>query len=95
MKEFDAEQLFRECARERQRKGAIVLPVSLDLESAMMLIANLQLALRHPGNNGRSARLAREVIDGLIERIEKLGYVANARVARLGDNPECDEVRRQ
>lgn len=43
--------------------------IQLDPESALSVIGNLQLALRHPGNTGIAADIAKELIDGLIERL--------------------------
>jgi hypothetical protein len=68
-----------------------ILPVHLDVTSALSLIGNLQLALRHPANKGPSAAIARRVIDGLIEKLNTVGLTATAEVARLGDNAAYDE----
>ena len=82
---------------ERERLGGELFPVFafvlLDLDSALCLVGNLQLALRHPGNTGLSAKTARETIDGIIERAREAGYSAHAELMKLGDDPAHDVVK--
>lgn len=86
------ESLLRRCAEERVRSKAanFRLPVEMDLESAICIVGNLQLALRHPQNNGPSAKVARDTIDGIIRRMRESGLTAHAELARLGDDPGYD-----
>ena len=63
-------------------------------QSALCVIANLQLALRHPGNNRGTADVARAVIAGLIERLREGGFPAHAELAELGNDPAHDFVRK-
>lgn len=84
------EELVRRCNAERERLGDIALPIELDLGATLALIGNLQLALRQPGNRGRSAKLARWFIDGIIARLRKGGYTAAAEMAERGDDPRYD-----
>lgn len=86
----EAGQLIKDAAREQLTHLDILLPIQADLPTAMVLIASLQLALRHPGNYGAAARGAREIIDALITRIEAEGLPACARLARLGNNRAQD-----
>ena len=65
-------------------------PLVLDGLSALMMLSNLQLALRCAGNVGRPARLAREIIDTLTKRFDEDGYPAHAELARRGDDPAND-----
>lgn len=54
-----------------------------------VVLANLQLALRHPGNRGPSAAIARgvaESLEGVVTR-----YAAMARVAAMGWDEAYDE----
>jgi len=67
------------------------IPVHLDIPSALSLIGNLQLALRHPANGGPSASIAREFIDGLLERMIAARLYRTAELARLGDDPAYDD----
>jgi hypothetical protein len=69
------------------------IPVHLDIPSALSLIGNLQLALRHPANEGPSATIARKFIDGLIDRMITAGLYRVAELAKLGDDPAYDEPR--
>jgi len=68
-----------------------VLPVYLDLTTALSLIGSLQLALRHPGNIGPSSQISRQFIDGIIGRMMDHGYPAHAELAQLGYDPAHDE----
>jgi hypothetical protein len=62
----------------------------MDPKTVVGIVANLQLALRHPDNVGEAARVAREIIDQLITRLEKLELPATVALLRLGDDPESD-----
>ncbi len=64
--------------------------LNLDLGSTLILISQLQLALRHPSNIGSSSEIARKLVDGLIQRIEDDGLPGFAELARMGDVPEFD-----
>lgn len=66
-----------------------MFPVSLNAASVVLLIGNLQLALRHPHNDGAPAEFARGLVHELIERFAGL----DPRIAaylRMGDNPARD-----
>ena len=73
--------------------GSFILPVHMDLHVIMCVVGALQLALRHPANTGPSSLVVREMIDGIISRVEEAGYVATAEMMRLGDNPDYDQTR--
>lgn len=66
------------------------LPIVLDSTTAMAVCANLQLALRHPGNRGPTADVARKVVAGIIEAYRECGLLAHAQLAELGNNSEHD-----
>lgn len=70
--------------------GDIQLPLFLDLQSAVCLLSQLQLALRHPGNKGVGRTVARRAIDGIMARLRECGYEATAELCALGDSPEYD-----
>jgi hypothetical protein len=86
------EKLLERCDRERIACDAqnFKLPVTFDLATALAIIGNLQLALRHPANIGPSGRVARETIDGMIRTMRECGLTAHAELARLGDDPAYD-----
>lgn len=87
----EQECLVQRIREERERLGdEFQLPVLLDLDSALCLVGNLQLALRHPENTGPSAAVARRAIDGIIERAREAGYSAHAELMKLGDDPRHD-----
>ena len=89
------ESLFRQCAEEiREREGEFLAELHMDLHVTLSLISMVQLALRHPGAKSLSAaRLARDVINGLIGRMKDAGYTANAELASLGFDPDYDDER--
>jgi hypothetical protein len=60
--------------------------IELDGTTALALIGNLQLALRHPGNKGHSAGLVRRIVDDLIESI---GTTPTLRAGLEAGNHEC------
>lgn len=64
--------------------------VELDLSSAIQICGNLQLALRHPANNGPSAELARKFIRMVREGIRDRGFAAHADMIGLGDDAAND-----
>jgi hypothetical protein len=67
--------------------------LGLDLSSATCIVAQLQLALRHPVNRGASASIIRKLITEIITDLEMQGLPTTAALLRLGDNPDYDEVR--
>lgn len=88
------ERLFRDCKQEAKRLGSINFPIELDLDAALSIIGNLQLALRHPNNTGTPAQVAQRFVSGLIDRIRAAGYIHNATLAELGGSREYDDTRR-
>ena len=67
------------------------LPVVMDVQVLMSVVAALQLALRHPKNIGPSAQIVRDVLNQIIERVEGEGFCAVAELMKLGDNADYDE----
>jgi hypothetical protein len=68
------------------------VPIEFDFGTCIMLIGQLQLALRHPKNTGPSAIVARQVVEKLIGRV---GLTETLRVGLLaGFDPSCDVERR-
>lgn len=55
----------------------------MKLEALMSLVSNLQIALQHPNNVGRSAAIARLLIEDALTMMERAGYVANAEACRV------------
>jgi len=68
-------------------EGAGPVQVELGPGYAFILIAQLQLALRHPGNTGIPAGIAREVINGLRMQLP----VAAQPLIDMGFDPQFDE----
>ncbi|HEY1599691.1 MAG TPA: hypothetical protein VGG64_08825 [Pirellulales bacterium] len=63
--------------------------LQLDAKAAVIVMSQLQLALRHPGNCGTSSLIARAVADNLIQLLA-MGDAEVERLLRLGDNPHFD-----
>ena len=66
------------------------IPVEITAEAAMVLISQLQLALRHPQNQGEGSRHARLFIQGLRRRIAKPGDPLD-RLIGMGFEEQYDE----
>ncbi len=84
LRELHAEQ------REMKRRG-IIIPFAIhtpDLSVVLALISNLQLALKHPENNGFAAEVARRTIDGLKQIFAEAGYPAHVTLIELGEPGE-------
>jgi hypothetical protein len=90
------ERFLRRVAKERrtQQGEAFFLPIHLDLTNALELVGQLQLALRHPENRGLAAQMARQMIDGIIQKVKEAGFDAHAELMLLGDDRSYDESRR-
>ena len=61
------------------------------LPTLLTVIAQMQLAQRHPGNNGQSAHLARRVIERLIERVSFTPAIR--AVLEAGNDTEYDKPK--
>jgi len=87
----EKEELIERASEEVRRLGdQLDIELHLGLSSAMYLVAQLQLAMRHPGNTGEAPEIARGFIDGVIQIMARGGYPATAEVARAGDDPKHD-----
>jgi hypothetical protein len=83
----DVDVLGRALLRLEARHGVCRMDVSFAL--AVILIAQIQLALRHPANRGESAAQAREFVEALIGRLEA-SEPAVGEVLRRGFDPAHD-----
>ena len=86
------ERLLGEAVAEQRRAGDWQAHFSLDLSSILQLCANLQLALRHPGNTGPAADTARTMVDRLRAELLARGFTAHAEIIALGDDPANEQV---
>ena len=68
------------------------LRMDLDWGTAIAILGNLQLALRHPDNRGDSAAAARAFCDSLISNIERV-VPELGPLLRMGDDPQHDQPR--
>jgi len=63
--------------------------IEIDFAIVTCLIASLQLALRHPGNKGYTAKTMRGFIEDLMLKLDK-SSPGIAALLRRGDNPALD-----
>ncbi len=68
------------------------MQMELAFGHVVTLVAQVQLALRHPGNTGESAKDARKVIDAMIAQIE-MSEPRLAEILRWGFDPSRDLPR--
>lgn len=83
----DVDVLGRALLRLEARHGICRIDLSFGL--AVILIAQIQLALRHPANRGESAAQAREFVEALIGRLEA-SEPAVGELLRRGFDPAAD-----
>jgi hypothetical protein len=67
-----------------------IVRFEVDLITALAMVANLQLAARHPLNTGPSARRAREVVDTVKQALRAGGLESVLAMVELGDDPHYD-----
>lgn len=89
--EASKQKLLEQIEIEVRQCPDVRFPILLDLESSMCLVAQLQLALRHPSNSGNSADVARTIIEGIIDGFHQAGLHACAELARLGGDLDYDD----
>lgn len=77
-----------ECLKRLEKKHPN-LRLDLDWQTTVAIISHLQLALRHPGNKGHTARMVREFVDALITNVSRVEPKL-ARILRMGDDPQHD-----
>jgi hypothetical protein len=92
MTENDKEELLRLALAGMQ--GRISRPVrfQIPLATTCMIIAQLQLALRHPCNAGEGGDRLRHFIDDVIHHIEQDNLPRIGALLRCSGNPDYDEV---
>jgi hypothetical protein len=89
--QLEEKQLIVDAAHEQKRAGDWKIQFSLDLNTTLALIGNLQLALRHPANqSGTSYEVARDLIDDIHTGLKERGFHAHARMIEFGDDPAHD-----
>lgn len=66
------------------------LKVDVNWELGIAILGHLQLALRHPGNDGISRQMVREFCDELIAKVEAVTPML-AALLRMGDDPQYDQ----
>lgn len=63
--------------------------LQLGFNEVIVIVAHVQLALRHPGNKGAPARLARKILDEVIAKLDE-GAPGIGEFLRLGFDPKYD-----
>jgi hypothetical protein len=92
MTKIEQETLMQDCMREsvRAKDIDVQFDFKLDFMQVQFIIANMQLALRHPGNTGVCAEFARKLIAQLIDQVTQIGFPHTALMLELGSDPEED-----
>ena len=67
-----------------------IVPVNLDVFSAMAICASLSLALRHPLNSGATAEITRRFVFGVRDKFNEMGMPYHAKMIELGMDPAHD-----
>ena len=83
MNRQDLQKKLNDAAQRLQGKGARVI-VDVDINGCLILIASLQLALRHPRYPVASKRQMKEMVDHLILMLEREEPVIG-QVLRVGN----------
>lgn len=83
----DFQEFVKALKRLEQRHSCFEMVMSF--EEAITIIAQIQVALRHPGNVGNTSKQARELIEGMISHLEKQEPVLGP-LLRKGFDPACD-----
>lgn len=76
------EQSAKEC---QALPSGMKLPILFDVPVALILVAQLQLALKHPQNTGAAAEIARSIIESVISRMTHLEMFATVQLLRIVD----------
>lgn len=79
-------------AVERLKRLHGVFIAEMPFEDVIILIAQIQLALRHPGNTGYSSQRARKIIEAMIAMMER-SEPAVGPLLRMGFDPQHDVPR--
>jgi hypothetical protein len=81
--------------READKHRIVIRTPDLSLMAAFCLTSELlQVALRHPLNNGPSADVVRRFIDQVLQSMCAAGFHATAEAVMLGFDPAYDEPDR-
>jgi hypothetical protein len=86
-KEEILEQAARECA---SADKTTQFHVKMDLPSAILLVGMVQLAMRHPENDGMARYVGLGLVANMIVKMREFGFLACAELAELGDDPRYD-----
>lgn len=88
MKRTLLDEMMAAIARIQAKHPCMVL--SLEWPTVLVLVGQLQLALRHPANTGDAAETTRGFLDQLFSIIEA-SDAPLARLMRMGDDPKHDK----
>jgi hypothetical protein len=79
---------------DRLLENAQSIGMKITAPRAFVLLSQLQLALRHPENNGASAEIARDIAQRLSDRLSAIDPAIAALIAQ-GWHPEFDATREE
>lgn len=73
---------------QRFDEGRLRVQLDMPATAAIQVVAQMQLALRHPKNTGRTSANARIIVESIIRSLESLDSAAG--LLRRGDDPQYD-----
>ena len=79
-------------AWKRLEKSHGTFKLEIGFSELLALVGNVQLALRHPGNKGETARIARNLLDAIIASVAAQDPFC-AQMLRLGFDERHDVPR--
>jgi hypothetical protein len=81
------EEMLERALQEQHFHQDWTINLNLDLPTTLLLVAHVQLALRHPANQQESIKSAmRTLIDSIVEKLRCDGLVACAEMAQAGNH---------
>jgi hypothetical protein len=95
MTDADLRALYEKSVEENRERPDFLVPLHLDVPALMTLVAQLQLAARHPMNTGATGQAGREIIALIIQKIKDEGFPFTAAMMELGNNRALDYDPRQ
>jgi len=88
---IDVEKTIDAASSEMKRLGDAKIVIEIAVIKAVSIVSNLQLAMRHPKNDGPSSKVASEICDRIISLVG-IGSPDLAAFCRLGFDPRYDEM---
>jgi len=85
------QKLYERMVAEARANRGYALGLELPLNALLAVAGHLQLALRHPGNQGPSREIAESILRNIVQHLRDTGMPATAEAIELGEDPAYDE----